>query len=36
MDEEMQDYEYTTVAGLILNELEHVPEPGECVEWGCF
>lgn len=36
MDEEMQDYEYTTVAGLILDELEHVPEPGECVEWGCF
>lgn len=36
MDEEMQDYEYTTVAGLILEELEHVPEPGEYVEWGCF
>lgn len=36
MDEEMQDYEYTTVAGLILDELEHVPEPGEQVEWSGF
>lgn len=36
MDEEMQDYEYTTVAGLIFEELEHVPDPGEQVEWGCF
>lgn len=36
MDEEMQDYEYTTVAGLILDKLEHVPEPGEHVEWCNF
>lgn len=36
MDEEMQDYEYTTIAGLIFEELEHVPDPGEQVEWGCF
>lgn len=36
MDEEMQDYEYTTVAGLILDKLEHVPEPGESVEWCSF
>lgn len=36
MDEEMQDYEYTTVAGLVLEELERIPEPGECVEWGSF
>lgn len=36
MDDEMQDYEYTTVAGLILDELEHVPESGECIEWGDF
>lgn len=36
MDDEMQDYEYTTVAGLILNELEHIPEPGESVSWQCF
>lgn len=36
MDEEMQDYEYTTVAGLILEELEHMPDPGEYIEWGGF
>lgn len=36
MDEEMQDYEYTTIAGLILDRLEHVPEPGEYVEWCGF
>lgn len=36
MDDEMQDYEYTTVAGLILNELEHIPEPGESISWQCF
>lgn len=36
MDEEMQDYEYTTVAGLILEELEHMPDPGEFIEWGGF
>ncbi len=33
LDEEMQDYEYTTVAGLILDTLEHVPEQGESIEW---
>lgn len=36
MDEEMQDYEYTTVGGLILDELEHVPESGEVIEWCGF
>lgn len=36
MDEEMQDYEYTTIAGLIFDKLEHVPEPGEFVEWDGF
>ncbi len=33
LDEEMQDYEYTTIAGLILETLEHVPEKGEKIEW---
>ncbi len=33
LDEEMQDYEYTTIAGLILEVLEHVPERGESIEW---
>lgn len=31
-----QDYEYTTVAGLILDELEHVPVAGERVRWRNF
>ncbi len=33
LDEEMQNYEYTTIAGLILETLEHVPEKGEKIEW---
>lgn len=32
----MQDYEYTTVAGLLLDTLGHVPEGGECISWGDF
>lgn len=35
-DDEMQDYEYTTVAGLIFDELEHMPVAGDTVEWGDF
>ncbi len=33
LDEDMQDYESTTIAGLILESLEHVPEEGERIEW---
>lgn len=36
LDDEMQDYEYTTVAGLIFDELEHMPEVGDRIEWGEF
>ena len=36
LDEAMQDYEFTTVAGLILNTLERMPTVGECVRWGEF
>ncbi len=36
LDEDMQDYEYTTVAGLIIDSLEHIPEIGEKIEWGKF
>ncbi len=36
LDEEMQDYEYTTVAGLIIETLEHIPEKGEKIEWCNF
>ncbi len=33
LDEDIQDYESTTIAGLILETLEHVPEEGERIEW---
>ncbi len=36
LDDEVQDYEYTTVAGLILDELDHVPVAGEKAVWGNF
>ncbi len=36
LDDEMQDYEYTTIGGLILETLEHVPEQGESIEWCNF
>ena len=32
----MEDFEYTTVAGLILDELDHMPVAGEKVTWGNF
>ena len=28
--------EYTTVAGLCLNELGHIPVPGESFKWQIF
>ncbi len=34
LDEDIQDYESTTIAGLILETLEHVPEEGERIEWS--
>lgn len=36
LDEAMQDYEFTTVAGLILHTLERMPTMGECVRWSEF
>ncbi len=33
LDEDLQDYESTTIAGLILETLQHVPEEGESIEW---
>lgn len=36
LDEAMQDYEFTTVAGLILNTLERMPTVGECIRWSEF
>ncbi len=35
-DDVLQDYDYTTVAGLILEELGHVPEAGEKIVWEDF
>lgn len=35
-DDFLQETEFTTVAGLILEELEHVPQTGETVEWKDF
>ena len=35
-DDEFADSEYTTVAGLILNELDHIPDAGEKLEWNGF
>lgn len=36
MEDDMEDFEYTTVAGLILDCLGHIPVVGECTEWGDF
>ena len=36
IDDSMEDFEYTTVAGLILDELDHMPVPGETVSWRNF
>lgn len=36
LEDEMQDYEYSTIAGLIIDQLGRLPEVGECVEWGRF
>ena len=36
LDDEVQEYEYTTVAGLILDVLDHVPVAGEKALWGNF
>lgn len=36
IDDSMMDFEYTTIAGLILDELDHVPVAGEKVSWGDF
>ncbi len=36
LDDSMDDFEYTTIAGLILNETGHIPAEGEVVEWEGF
>lgn len=36
LEEEMRDYEYSTIAGLIIDELGHLPEVGDCIQWRKF
>ena len=36
IEDSMEDFDYTTVAGLILDELDHMPVPGEKVSWRDF
>ena len=32
----MEDFEYTTIAGLILSETGHIPSAGEVINWEGF
>lgn len=36
LDNSMDDYDFSTVGGLILEKLEHVPKSGEKTEWKGF
>lgn len=36
LEDIMRDFEYTTVAGLILDKSGHIPTTGEIVEWEKF
>ncbi|MCF8238839.1 MAG: hemolysin family protein [Saprospiraceae bacterium] len=36
LDEMIIDYPFSTVGGLILHELKHVPEPGQVIQWHTF
>ncbi len=36
LDDDNQVYEYTTVAGLIIDKSGHIPQIGECVKWDTF
>ncbi|MGM9767978.1 MAG: hemolysin family protein [Candidatus Cryptobacteroides sp.] len=36
LGENMEDYDFTTVGGLLLENLQHVPKPGEKTEWQGF
>ncbi len=36
LDDTMEDFEYTTIAGLILNETGHIPTAGEVLKWEGF
>ncbi len=34
--DETQGYEYTTIAGLIIDKSGHIPDVGECMDWNGF
>lgn len=36
LDDTMEDFDFSTVAGLVLEKLEHVPVNGETIEWQGF
>ncbi|MGM9738694.1 MAG: hemolysin family protein [Candidatus Cryptobacteroides sp.] len=36
LDENIEDYDFSTVGGLLLEILEHVPKSGEGIEWEGF
>ena len=36
LDDTMEDFEYTTIAGLILSETGHIPSAGEIISWEGF
>ena len=36
LDDTMEDFEYTTIAGLILSETGHIPSAGEVINWEGF
>jgi putative hemolysin len=36
LDDSMEDYDFSTVAGLVLERLEHVPSTGETCQWNGF
>ncbi|MBQ2884088.1 MAG: HlyC/CorC family transporter [Alphaproteobacteria bacterium] len=36
IDDETNGYEYTTIAGLIIDEVGHIPDIGACIEWNDF
>ena len=36
LDDTMEDYDFSTVGGLVLEKLQHVPKSGEKITWNGF
>ncbi len=36
LDDAMEDYDFSTVGGLMLEKLQHVPKSGEKIDWNGF